>query len=36
MSISYKVVQEHGGKISCVSAPGQGAEFIIEIPIEQP
>ena len=36
LSISYKVVQEHGGQLSCVSAPGHGAEFIIEIPIEQP
>ncbi len=35
LSISHKVVQEHGGKLSCISAPGQGAEFIIEIPIEQ-
>nr|WP_228056490.1 PAS domain S-box protein [Microcoleus sp. LEGE 07076] len=35
LSISYKVVQEHGGTLSCVSAPGQGAEFIIEMPIEQ-
>ena len=36
LSISYKVVQEHGGMLSCVSAPGHGAEFIIEMPIEQP
>jgi signal transduction histidine kinase len=36
LSISYQVVQEHGGKLSCVSALGHGAEFIIEIPIEQP
>lgn len=35
LSISSKVVQEHGGKLSCVSALGQGAEFIIEMPIEQ-
>lgn len=35
LSISYKVVREHGGTLSCVSAPGQGAEFIIEMPIEQ-
>ena len=36
LSISYKVVQEHGGTLSCVSAQGHGAEFIIEMPIEQP
>ena len=35
LSISYKVLQEHSGMLSCVSAPGQGAEFIIEMPIEQ-
>ncbi|WP_293249038.1 MULTISPECIES: PAS domain S-box protein [unclassified Microcoleus] len=35
LSISYKVLQQHGGTLSCVSAPGQGAEFIIEMPIEQ-
>ncbi|WP_293347161.1 MULTISPECIES: PAS domain S-box protein [unclassified Microcoleus] len=35
LSISYKVLQEHGGMLTCVSAPGQGAEFIIEMPIEQ-
>ncbi|MBW4682732.1 MAG: response regulator [Microcoleus vaginatus WJT46-NPBG5] len=35
LSISYQiVVEKHGGKLSCVSAPGQGAEFIIEIPLE--
>ncbi|MBE9128130.1 MULTISPECIES: response regulator [unclassified Coleofasciculus] len=34
LSISYEIiVEKHGGKLSCISAPGQGAEFIIEIPI---
>lgn len=27
------VVSSHGGKLTCVSAPGEGSEFIIEIPI---
>jgi len=36
LSISYKVLQEHGGMLSCLSAQGHGAEFIIEMPIEQP
>jgi len=27
------VVNKHGGKLNCISAPGQGAEFVIEIPI---
>jgi signal transduction histidine kinase len=38
LSISYQiVVQKHGGQIQCISAPGEGAEFIIMIPLhEQP
>lgn len=36
LSISYQiVVKKHGGQLNCVSAPGQGAEFIIEIPVNQ-
>ncbi|MGH1393583.1 MAG: PAS domain-containing sensor histidine kinase [Trichormus sp.] len=36
LSISYQiVVDRHGGKLSCDSTPGQGAEFIITIPIQQ-
>lgn len=34
LSISHSiVVSSHGGKLTCVSAPGEGSEFIIEIPI---
>jgi signal transduction histidine kinase len=34
LSISQQiVVEKHQGKLSCISAPGQGAEFVIEIPI---
>lgn len=34
LSISYEiVVDKHGGELRCVSQPGQGAEFIIELPI---
>jgi signal transduction histidine kinase len=34
LSISYQiVVEKHGGQLRCKSAPGQGAEFFIEIPI---
>ena len=34
LSISYQiVVEKHGGQLRCNSAPGQGAEFIIEIPL---
>jgi len=34
LSISRQIVEDkHGGKLSVISAPGQGAEFVIEIPI---
>lgn len=34
LSISYQiVVEKHQGRLQCLSAPGQGSEFIIEIPI---
>jgi len=29
------VVEQHGGKLSCISAPGKGTELIIEIPLSQ-
>ncbi len=36
LSISYQiVVDRHNGSLRCVSAPGQGASFIIEIPLMQ-
>ncbi|MBD1913202.1 MULTISPECIES: PAS domain S-box protein [unclassified Leptolyngbya] len=35
LSISYQiVVEQHGGNLKCQSAPGQGTEFAIEIPIK--
>ncbi len=35
LSISYSVVVEkHGGTLVCNSAPGEGAEFVIEIPVQ--
>lgn len=34
LSISYKIiVEQHGGQLLCVSQPGQGTEFWIEIPV---
>ncbi|MEH2002187.1 MAG: PAS domain-containing protein [Nostoc sp.] len=36
LSISYQiVVKKHDGKIQCISAPGEGAEFVIVIPLKQ-
>jgi signal transduction histidine kinase len=35
LSISYQiVVEKHKGQISCISAPGQGTELIVEIPLK--
>ncbi|MBD2355489.1 ATP-binding protein [Tolypothrix sp. FACHB-123] len=34
LSISYQIiVEQHGGKLNCISAPGTGAKFQIEIPM---
>ena len=34
LSISHQiVVEKHQGKISCISAPGKGTEFIVEIAV---
>ncbi|MBL1173542.1 PAS domain-containing sensor histidine kinase [Pantanalinema sp. GBBB05] len=36
MSISYQIITDrHRGRLQCISSPGQGAEFVIEIPIKQ-
>nr|WP_228056434.1 ATP-binding protein [Microcoleus sp. LEGE 07076] len=36
MSISYEIViNQHGGELKCVSEPGKGTEFAIEIPLQQ-
>ena len=35
LSISRRVILEHGGSLKCNSAPQQGTEFIIEIPLQQ-
>ncbi|MCZ0899980.1 ATP-binding protein, partial [Microcoleus sp. HI-ES] len=36
LSISYQIiVEKHRGKLQCISAPGEGAEFVIEIPLCQ-
>ena len=36
LSISYQIIAErHGGNLHCRSKPGEGTEFVIEIPIHQ-
>jgi PAS domain S-box-containing protein len=36
LSISYQiVVDKHGGKLKCISAPNQGSEFWVIIPVRQ-
>ncbi|MEH1818047.1 MAG: GAF domain-containing protein [Nostoc sp.] len=37
LSISYQIiVEKHGGIMECISEPGRGTEFWIEIPIKPP
>ena len=36
LSVSHSIiVQKHGGKLTCISAPRLGAEFVLEIPLSQ-
>ena len=35
LSITSGIIAEHGGTIKAVSEPGQGATFIIELPINK-
>ncbi|MEH2419295.1 ATP-binding protein [Nostoc sp.] len=36
LSISYQIItQKHRGTLQCISAPGQGTEFVIVIPLNQ-
>jgi signal transduction histidine kinase len=37
LSISYQIiVEKHGGQLRCLSEPGKGTEFIVEIPLKTP
>jgi signal transduction histidine kinase len=37
LSISYQIIVErHGGMLRCCSTPGQGTEFVIELPLQHP
>ncbi|MEL6401446.1 MAG: sensor histidine kinase [Cyanobacteria bacterium J06607_6] len=34
LAVSYQIVTErHGGRLTCRSSLGEGAEFIIQIPV---
>src|SRR5439155_14415482 len=33
LSIAYGIIKEHGGTISVVSRPGEGATFLIQLPL---
>ncbi|MGB7890842.1 MAG: ATP-binding protein [Microcoleus sp.] len=35
LSICYQIVDKHQGSLRCVSAPGEGTEFWIEVPVRQ-
>ena len=36
LAIAYQIITDrHHGKINCYSEPGKGAEFVIEIPVQQ-
>jgi signal transduction histidine kinase len=36
LSISHQIiVEKHGGELSCHSIPGQGAEFVIKVPLRR-
>src|SRR5437868_10089907 len=36
LSITYGIINEHGGTISVVSPPGEGATFLIHLPLAPP
>lgn len=35
LSLSYSIIQKHQGKISVSSPPGQGAEFVVTLPLQK-
>jgi len=35
LSISHSIIERHGGEITCFSTPGEGTEFMIEIPLKK-
>jgi len=35
LTVSYRIVENHGGKLEMISSPGDGATFIIHLPIAE-
>ena len=33
LSICHQIIQAHGGRIHCISSPGRGTEFRVELPV---
>ncbi|HBY81887.1 MAG TPA: two-component sensor histidine kinase, partial [Cyanobacteria bacterium UBA11148] len=34
LAISYQIIEKHNGKIEVISELGQGAKFVVNLPIE--
>ena len=34
MSIVFRIIEDHGGRITLNSAPGEGTEFVIQLPMQ--
>jgi signal transduction histidine kinase/streptogramin lyase len=35
LSITYSIIEQHGGEINCTSQVGEGTEFLIRLPVHQ-
>jgi signal transduction histidine kinase len=33
LAIAFRIVEEHGGRITVTSAPGAGTEFLVWLPV---
>ena len=36
LSLAYGMIKEHGGKMAVHSIPGEGATYVVELPIREP